>query len=206
MIKDEIENLKRTTTQKVGDAVGVPNAEKREWFVAIVNNRSEKKYAQFLYDRGYEVFVPIQKVKHTWCNGIVRTIDHVLIAAMIFVYCTENERKVIVNLPFVKRFMVDQSKKNKDGRHLIARIPEKQIDTFRKLLGKAEKPITFEPLPLNVGDKVRVTRGEFMGIEGRILQQRYNETFLIVEINLLGCAKLGISLEDVEKNDVQTFL
>ena len=53
-------NLKETTTQKVDDAVGVPSIEKKEWFVAIVNNRSEKKYAQVLQNEGYEVFVPIQ--------------------------------------------------------------------------------------------------------------------------------------------------
>lgn len=189
------------TTQKVDDAVGVPNVEKREWFVAIVNNHSEKKYAQVLHNEEYETFVPIQSEKHIWRNGTVKVIDRVLIAAVIFVYCTENERKEIVKKPFVKRFMVDQTQKDKNGKHPIAKIPGHQIDTFRKLLSKTDEPVTIEPLPLNIGDKVRVIRGKLVGIEGMILQQKCRDTFLIVEIYLLGCAKLGISLEDVEKID-----
>ena len=194
-------NLKETTTQKVDDAVGVPSIEKKEWFVAIVNNRSEKKYAQVLQNEGYEVFVPIQSEERIWRNGTVKIVDRVLIAAMIFVYCTENERKIIVNMPFVKRFMVDQSQKDKNGRHPIAKIPENQIDTFRELLEKADAPITIEMLPLHIGDRVKVVRGKLIGIEGKILQQKCGETFLIVEISLLGCAKLKISMADVEKID-----
>lgn len=196
-----MKNSRETTTQKVDDAVGVPSIEKKEWFVAIVNNRSEKKYAQVLQNEGYEVFVPIQNEERIWRNGTVKIVDRVLIAAMIFVYCTESERKIIVNMPFVKRFMVDQSQKDKNGRHPIAKIPKNQIDTFRELLEKADAPITIEMLPLHIGDRVKVVRGKLTGIEGKILQQKCGETFLIVEIYLLGCAKLGISLEDVEKID-----
>ena len=196
-----MKNSRETTTQKVDDAVGVPSIEKKEWFVAIVNNRSEKKYAQVLQNEGYEVFVPIQSEEHIWRNGTVKIVDRVLVAAMIFVYCTESERKIIVNMPFVKRFMVDQSQKDKNGRHPIAKIPKNQIDTFRELLEKADAPITIEMLPLHIGDRVKVVRGKLTGIEGKILQQRCGETFLIVEIYLLGCAKLGISLGDVEKID-----
>ena len=190
-----------TTAKKVDDAEGVSNIEKREWFVAIVNNHSEKKYAQVLYNEEYETFVPIQSEKHTWRNGTLKVIDRVLIAAVIFIHCTENERKEIVKKTFVKRFMVDRTRKDKNGNYPIAKIPGCQIDTFRNLLNKADEPIIVESLPLNIGDKVRVVRGKLAGIEGRILRQKCGETFLIVEISLLGYAKLDISLGDVEKID-----
>lgn len=190
-----------TATQKVDDAEGVSNTEKQEWFVAIVNNRSEKKYAQVLHNKGYETFVPIQNEEHIWRNGTVKAVDRVLIPTMIFIYCTEYERKEVIKMPFINRFMMDQTQKDKDGKHPIAKISEWQMDLFRELLEKSDEPITVEPLPLNVGDKVKVIRGRLVGIEGRILQQRCSETFLIVEITLLGCAKLGISLGDVEKID-----
>lgn len=190
-----------TTTQKVDDAEGVPNTEGQAWFVAIVNNRSEKKYAQVLHNKGYETFVPIQNEEHIWRNGTVKAVGRVLIPTMIFIYCTEYERKEVLKMPFINRFMVDQTQKDNDGRHPIAKIPRWQMNLFRELLEKSDEPITIEPLPLNIGDKVKVIRGKLAGIEGRILQQRYGETFLIIEITLLGCAKLGISLGDVEKVD-----
>lgn len=68
-----------TVTQKVDNVEGVPNTEKQEWFVAIINNRSEKKYAQVLRNIGYEVFVPIQSEKHIWHNGTVKSVDRMLL-------------------------------------------------------------------------------------------------------------------------------
>lgn len=199
MDKESVKILHYTPTPKVDDAVGVPQIKKQKWFVAIVNNRSEKKYAQILNSEGYEVFVPIQREERIWRNGTVKAVDRVLLPAMIFIYCSENERKEIVKKPFVKRFMVDQTQKDKNGKHPIAIIPDNQIEIFREILDKADEPVTIEPLPLNVGDKVKVIRGRLKGMKGKVLQQRNGKTFLIVEINLLGCAKLGVSLGDVEK-------
>lgn len=159
-----MKNSRETTTQKVDDAVGVPSIEKKEWFVAIVNNRSEKKYAQVLQNEGYDVFVPIQSEERIWRNGTVKVIDRVLIAAMIFVYCTENEQRMIVNMAFMKHFMVDQCQKNKDGKYPIAKISEEQKDTFRKLLEKADTPITIGVLPLHIDDKVKVVISRLTGI------------------------------------------
>lgn len=191
-----------TTAKKVDDAEGVLREKKKKWFVAIVNNRSEKKCAQALSKMGYEVFVPIQTEDRIWKNGMVKTVECVLIATMVFVLCSEEQRKTdVVKYPLIKHFMVDNTQIDKAGKHPIANIPEKQMNIFRKMLEKADEPITIESVPLCVGDKVKVIKGKLSGIEGRILEQRNGETFLIVEIDLLGCAKLKISLEDVENVD-----
>ena len=193
------------STSRADDAVGVPNfnhtrpqspdketEEEKKWFVAIVNNRSEKKTASSIRRMGYESFVPIQNEKHTWGNGTVRRIDRILVPAMVFIHCTEPERKKVVNYPFVKRFMVDHTRKKNDGRHPVAVIPDHQMQTFRQVLEKAHEPVTIEPMPLNVGDKVKVMNGHLEGIEGKVLQLSNGSTFLIIEIELLGCAKLKI--------------
>jgi len=142
--------------------------------------------------------VPIQKEEHLWGNGVTKTIDRVLMAAIIFVYCSESERKEVVKMPFINRFMVDYTQL-KDGKHPIAKIPKREMDNFRELLAKLDEPITIEPLPLHVGDPVKVIKGNLTGIEGKILQQRSGESFLIVSISLLGCAKLEIPVENVIK-------
>lgn len=191
-----------TTAQKVDDAGGVQKAEKKKWFVAIVNNHSEKKYAQALSKMGYEVFVPIQTEERTWKNGTVKTVECILIPTMVFVFCTEEERKnKVIKQPLIKHFMVDNTRIDKNGRHPIAHIPEEQMKVFQELLEKADEPIIIEPSLLHIGDRVKVVKGKLIGIEGNILEQRNGETFLIIEIDLLGCAKLGISLEDVVKID-----
>lgn len=202
MDKGGVEEQYITTAKKVDDAEGVLSKKDKKWFVAIVNNRSEKKCAQALSNMGYEVFVPIQTEDRVWKNGTVKTVECVLIATMVFVFCTEEQRKTdIVKYPLIKHFMVDNTQIDKAGKHPIANIPEKQMNIFRKVLEKADEPITIEPVPLYVGDEVKVIKGKLNGIEGRILEHRNGETFLIVEIELLGCAKLKISLGDVEKID-----
>ncbi len=187
------------TTTTVDDAVGVPKSEEKEWFVAVVNNRSEKKYAQLLENKGYHVFIPIQKEKRIWKNGTKKIVDRVLIAAVIFVYCSEKERLDIVHMPFIKRFMVDYTKRNVDGRFPIARIPNHQIENFRRYIERTDKPIEIETTPYQAGDKVQIIRGEFEGLEGNIVQHTDGRTYLVICIGFLGCAKLNIDMRDIKR-------
>lgn len=141
---------------KVDDTVGVLIVERREWFVAIVNNHFEKKYAQIIYNEGSEIFVPIQNEEHTWHNGIVKDVDHVLASTLVFVCRTENEW-IGMRKPFIKLFMVDQAQKDKDGKYPIVTIPYNQIAVFRKLLEKTKEVMTFTTIFLKIGNKVQVT-------------------------------------------------
>ena len=68
-------------TDVVDGAVGV---EETHWYVAIVNNNSERSVAERLKDRGmegaYESYVPIQREKRVWKNGRKKEIDRVLLS------------------------------------------------------------------------------------------------------------------------------
>ncbi len=188
-----------TTTAKVDDAVGVPITEDKDWFVAVVNNRSEKKYAQLLEAKGYKIFIPIQKEKRIWRNGTKKTVDRVLITAAIFVQCSEKERLDIVNMPFVKRFMVDHTKREVDGRFPIARIPNYQIENFRRYIEHTDEPIEIEAIPYKLGDKVKIVRGKFEGLEGNVVQYTDGKANLVICIGFLGCAKLNIDLRYIKR-------
>ncbi len=188
-----------TPAIKVGDAVGVSENEKKEWFVAIVNNHSERKNSQWLESKGYKVFVPVQTEERVWRTGVKKKIDKVLIPAVIFICCSEKERLDIVNMPFVKRFMVDYTKRKADGRSSIARIPDCQIENFRKYIENADEPIEVECLPYNLGDKVRVVRGKFKGVEGYVFQNTDGKANLVICIGLLGCAKLNIDIRYIKR-------
>ena len=110
---------------EIGDAVGV---DKKKWFVAIVNNNTELSSARKLGNLGYETFVPIQEIISDF-NGKRRKRKKVVISMLLFVHVSEQERKQIVNLPFVKRFMTNVSgQKDSFGKHPIATIPNEQMD------------------------------------------------------------------------------
>ena len=98
-----------TTVPKTDDAGGVCINKRKSWYVAIVGNRTEKKYAKLIRSLGHEVFVPVQNETRVDRNGSVRTISRTLIAATIFVKCSEDERIDILKHQLARRFMVDHT-------------------------------------------------------------------------------------------------
>lgn len=75
MSTNVVEEAVSNNNSNAGDAVGIPN---KHWFVAIVNNNSEKVYGKRIKELDYESYVPVQKETHHWRNGKVKTIDHIM--------------------------------------------------------------------------------------------------------------------------------
>lgn len=108
-----------TTVQKTDDAVGIfrNDQEKKHWYVAVVNNRSEKACQDRLRKRlknetdsekAYEVYVPIQQEMSIRHDGKRKKVDRIVFPALVFIRCTDSvRRKEIVCLPYIKRFMVN---------------------------------------------------------------------------------------------------
>ncbi len=180
----------------VGDAVGV---EKRFWFVAVVNHNSEKSVQERLARMGIESYVAKQEVLRIWKNGRKSKVDKVVIPSRVFVKCTEKERRKIVALPFINRFMTDKASASVSGTTKpMAVIPQHEIDTLRFMLGQSDIPISFEEVPLNVSDKVMVVRGSLKGIQGEVLQVLDSKSDVVVRIGMLGSAKMIIDTVDLE--------
>lgn len=178
------------------DAVGVPKA---KWFIAIVNSRSEKKYAEMLTKMGIENDVPIQTVTKVWKNGKKAKVDHVVISCIIFIHCTEKERREIVALPFINRFMTNKSGTSTNGFNKpVAVASEIEIKQLKFMLGNSDSPVEISNHIYNIGEKVRVARGRLKGLEGTVVDLRSTKCELIVALETLGCAKLIINTTDLE--------
>ncbi len=182
-------------TLGVGDAVGVPRS---HWFVAIVKNNTEKSVAEKLTDEGVSFYLPTQEELRIWRNGRRKKIERVVIPATIFIHCTEPERREIVKLPYINRFMTNKagSNPNRVGSPL-AIIPDSQIQTLRFMLGNAEGEVTVSAV-YSKGDKVKVVRGGLRGLEGEIIESN-GKSELMVRIDIFGCARVTINPADVIK-------
>lgn len=91
-------------------AVGLPQNERR-WFIAFVGNNQEKAAARRLEGMDYEVYLPVQEVVSVWKDGRRKLRERIVLPNLLFLHLTELERKDVVALPFVKRFMVDRAGK-----------------------------------------------------------------------------------------------
>lgn len=189
---------KVTSADVVDGAVGV---EERQWFIAIVNNNSERKAARWLQSEkmkgAYECYVPTQKKTRVWKNGRKNVIDEILLPAMIFVRCTKEKQKEAKQNHYVFNFLKDSASKEK-GYYDAAIVPDEQIDRFRNLLDNSDKPVSVENIQLKVGDKVKVKTGSLTGIVGNVIRES-NATYLVIRIETLGYAKVQIELNEVEK-------
>lgn len=187
-----------TVSSDVGDAVGVPDGD-RFWFIAIVKHNTEKASAEKLLKAGYQCYVPIQEEIRIWRNGKRAKIDRVVIPAVIFVYCTDAERKEMIKFPFLLRYMTNPAGGNlQHGHKPLAIIPAEQIQKLRFMLGNAESPVCFGQAIFQIGDLVRVIRGKLSGLVGEVHVIDKKRSRLFVRLNCLGSASLEIDNANVE--------
>lgn len=176
-------------------AVGVPGA---KWFVAIVNSRHEKSVGDKLREINVINYVATQKEVRLWRNGRRKTVDRVVIPSVVFINCTEEERRHIVTLPYIHRFMVNRSAAPIGLRRPVAVIADAEMQKLRFMLGQTDTPVGFEPTEFHIHDTVRVIRGNLRGLEGEIRRNPDGTHTLLVSLSLLGGATLLISPYDVE--------
>lgn len=177
---------------RIGDAVGV-NIKK--WFIAIVNNNTELSTSKKLESLGYETFVPQQEIVSI-INGKRKICKKVVISTLLFLHITEQERKRVVNFPFIKRFMTNISgQKDLFNRHPIAVIPDNQIQQFRNLIEKSENEVYIESLPKDIGNRAFIIGGNLKGLTGNVEQLSDGKSFFVIQLDVLGCAKVQINPE-----------
>jgi len=180
----------------VDGAAGVAES---KWFIAVVNNRSEKMTAERLEKMGIESYLPIQTVFRVWKNGRKAKVDRVVIPAVVFIHCTEKKRREVVTLPFIFRFMTNKagSSANTLGKPL-ATISDEEIRRLKFMLGQSDIPVTIADRAYHKGDRVRVIRGSLQGLEGEVFDLNSSKSELTVRLEYFGCAKLVIDTVNLD--------
>jgi transcriptional antiterminator RfaH len=150
----------------------------RQWCVFYTRARQEKALAREL--RGAEIAFYLPLVKKTSTIGRRKFTSFApLFGGYVFACVSEPER-------------VRSLATNRVARVLAVRDPEQLIQDLRQLrqLIAAEVPLTVEAR-LRPGNRVRVRKGPFAGVEGIVMHRR-GQTRLLVSINFL---QKGASVE-----------
>lgn len=182
-------------TPTADDAVGVSDA---KWFIAVVNNRSEKASAERLAKLGIENYVPVQEELRVWSNGKRVKAEKVMIPSKIFIHCTERQRREIVNFPFIFRFMTNLAGTSVNSvSKPMAVVPDHEIEQLKFMLGVPGANVSFTDRFVK-GDRVKVRRGPFKGLIGVVLKDAGRQTsHLYISVDFLGCAYVEIDPRDV---------
>ena len=188
--------LMAAASDDVDGAVGVSEM---KWFVAIVNNRSEKIVASRLKNSGIDNYVATQTITRIWKNGRKAKVDHVVIPSMVFIKCTERQRRQIVSLPFINRFMVNKASGDTGlGHKPPAVIPDIEIEKLKFMLGQSDIPVVMTERAYLRGDRVRVMRGSLCGLIGIVSKDQDGKKEIVVNLDILGAAHMLINPIDLE--------
>ncbi len=148
---------------------------------------------------GYVSYVAKQNVIRVWKNGRKSKVDKVVIPSLVFIYCTEKERREIVTYPFINRFMTDKAATTlPGGSKPLAVIPQQQIDTLRFMLGQSDVLVAFVETQFKVHDNVTVIRGALSGIKGEVINVEDGKCNVLVSIGIIGTAKVTIDSINLE--------
>lgn len=182
------------------------NDKKYSWFVAVVTPNTEVKSEERL-ERLIQAmkdnqtinqtddiasYVPTQQlVRIQPSTGRRVQVKKVLAPCYLFIRCTDTVRyKIACEAKFILHFLMNRASQTESGKNDFARIPDRQMDSFKRMVTEAEEAITVDPSRVRVGDKVRITTGRLAGLEGNICQAPDGSTMLAIRVDFLGYAKM----------------
>ena len=158
------------------------------WYALYTRSRAEKAVHDELNKKGVEAFLPMTRRLRQWKDR-KKWVDFPLFPGYLFIQIVPSPEERVRVL------------KVKGAVHILGLnphtpIPDPEIESIRRLL---EHPELLDPHPfLEVGRRVRVVRGPFIGVEGILLEKR-KKSRLVVAVSLL---KQAVSTE-VDADDVE---
>ena len=170
----------------------------RHWYIAYTKSCQEKKSAEILGRLGFESYVPVQKEPHKWSDRI-KIVDHILIRGLVFVRCTNAERKeVLGGVPYIYAFMMDRATRDKDGNSRPAVIQDREMERFKFMVSHAKGEVRISSETFEPGDQVRIKEGPLAGMECEVVKVE-GRTTAIVRLGVLGAATASVAAVNITK-------
>ena len=142
------------------------------WYVANTC-RQEKKIKQRLNTMGIENFIPFQQIARK-IHGVDKLIEVPVIPNLVFIHTTlKTCMSLIQEYAFDMRYLRDRE----TGNFLI--VPDKQMNDFMFLLDFSKEMVEVVNENLKKGDKVRVIKGDFAGIEGELVRVKGHKRVVV---------------------------
>lgn len=166
------------------------------WYVAKTYRR-EKKIKERLMQMGIEHFIPFHTVIRER-NGRKKKVEEPVIGNFVFI---RHDFRGCISL--VNDYGFEMRYVRRKDRSLLE-VPEKQMKDFIYLLDQHADQVEFVSPDLRAGDKVRVVKGDFAGIEGELIRIHGHKRIVVRLEGLLALATVyipGSYLEKVESFD-----
>jgi transcription antitermination factor NusG len=157
------------------------------WFAIYTRSRHEKKVAEVLRDKQFDIFLPLRNVISRWKDRR-KEIQTPLFSGYVFIHTDLQHRLDVLKTPGVVRFVTDG--------HDPVPIPDDQIEAIQALV---QSGIKYDPYPyLKEGMHITVKRGPLRGVEGILVAKR-KKHLLVLSVDLIQQATaLEINISDTD--------
>jgi transcription antitermination factor NusG len=161
------------------------------WYAARTQMNCETKALASFAGKIKDSYLPVQEEIHQWSDR-KKKIQRIVIPTIVFVKMTESQARKFYRTTYCYGLMKNP------GSSVPTYIPEEQINALKFMLYNSDDPVTIETTPPKLGDRVVVTRGKLQGLEGHVVESKQGETYIVVLLNIIGCAKVKIDIIDTQ--------
>ena len=134
------------------------------WYAGRVKYQTEKKIKAWLEEMKIDHFIPFKTVVIEY-RGRKKKKERPVVPCIIFVHAAYS---TALSLPVESGYSISYIR-NLDTKKIQV-IPDKQMEDCMFLFNMSDKTFKVSNANLRRGDRVRVVRGAFMGIEGELVR------------------------------------
>ena len=155
----------------------------KQWFVAKTRANQERAIKERLEAMNVETYLPT-RMEIRQRRDRRKKVEIVLIPNTLFIY---TDKSTALSLPnhhgFLIRYMIDFM-----TRTLLV-VPEKQMQNFIFLMDLSDNNVQIDNnLLFEKGDKIRVIKGPFTGVEGELIRVEGKKKVLVRLENIIACS------------------
>ena len=165
------------------------------WYAAKVKYQTERKVKVWLDEQDIENFVPFRTVLIER-NGRKTKREKPVVPGLLFI---RTNYRIACALPVESRVKMVYLR-NLENHQLLV-VPDKQMQDFMFLLDFSESTVQLNNENLRRGDRVRVIKGDFAGIEGELVRIKGHKRVVVRLEGLFSLATTyipGAYLEKIE--------
>ncbi len=166
----------------------------QNWYVIRATMGRAAKIATQLSALKYQCYLPVRKflteVDQKGAGAVLVCREELVSRSLLFVRCTESDMAFLVKesgiiglTPYYNHF-----ERNRFGRDKYLVVPDRQMESFMTILNSENQNVLVrfnEPLRVAEGQRVRVTDGDFAGVEG-IVMRIAGQRRVVVELKGIG--------------------
>ena len=143
------------------------------WYAAKVKYQTERKMKTWLDEQAIENFIPFRTVLIEKDGRRIKR-EKPIIPGLLFI---RTNYQTVCTMPVESRIKI-MYLRNLENHQLLV-VPDKQMQDFMFLLDFSESAVRVENANLRQGDRVRVIKGDFAGIEGELIRIKRHKRVVV---------------------------